>query len=379
MEISFCPVKSLELDLLFRKFDRNGDGVVSFPEFLDSVLKIKEQTSPLVVPQPSVTAAASSLPPLLAGASRFTVDPFEVDEIVGRLRKAVESKPQGAIMDAFTTHAVDGRLTKVGFASATQQLGYKLLSYECDAVFDRLAGREGSVLLRDAVQFVQPVVRAESTVDTAAEELVRVLELTRARMKTSTSQAVETVFRSIDSNGSGNLSRTELDTALRKLGVALLPGELDKLFKHFDKNEDGVVSLQEFLRAMGVIMMVTAQPSVPSTSAPAATVPAAGPTSAVVGSSSGGKWWKQVDKPKLDLESSTAIADVPLSLTSLLSGQPDSAAKRFHEVDSFLAAESDAKARSGDLSQFERSVSFDDEVQRMEHAVWYSVLDSVCV
>ena len=68
------------------------------------------------------------------------------------------------------------------------------------------------------------------------------------------------VFNSIDLNGSGLLSRSELGEALAKLGYELLSSELDVLFRHFDKSGDGVVSKAEFLDRIAV---VTAAPPPP--------------------------------------------------------------------------------------------------------------------
>jgi Ca2+-binding EF-hand superfamily protein len=58
---------------------------------------------------------------------------------------------------------------------------------------------------------------------------------------------VEGVFRGMDTNGSGRLSKRELGAGMDRLGYRLLDWELDLLFDRFDRNRDGVVSLPEFL------------------------------------------------------------------------------------------------------------------------------------
>jgi calcyphosin len=58
------------------------------------------------------------------------------------------------------------------------------------------------------------------------------------------------VFRRIDSNKSKSLDKLEFEWGLRENGHQLSPLDLDRLFKYFDKNLDGSVSYDEFLRAL---------------------------------------------------------------------------------------------------------------------------------
>ncbi|OMJ67014.1 hypothetical protein SteCoe_35940 [Stentor coeruleus] len=58
------------------------------------------------------------------------------------------------------------------------------------------------------------------------------------------------VFRRIDNNQSRSLDRNEFEWGLRENGHQLSPLDYDRLFKYFDKNLDGSVSYDEFLRAI---------------------------------------------------------------------------------------------------------------------------------
>lgn len=58
------------------------------------------------------------------------------------------------------------------------------------------------------------------------------------------------VFRRMDDNGDKHLDKYEFEWGMRESGHALGPADMDRLFKYFDKNRDGRVSYDEFLRAI---------------------------------------------------------------------------------------------------------------------------------
>jgi len=58
------------------------------------------------------------------------------------------------------------------------------------------------------------------------------------------------ILASIDSKGDKRLDREELKVGLRELGVTLSDREVDVVLNAFDRNKDGVVDFEEFLRGI---------------------------------------------------------------------------------------------------------------------------------
>lgn len=54
------------------------------------------------------------------------------------------------------------------------------------------------------------------------------------------------LFRTIDYNHDGKISRDELRSALRSAGLTVPNSNLDKFFSEVDTNNDGVISFEEW-------------------------------------------------------------------------------------------------------------------------------------
>ena len=57
-------------------------------------------------------------------------------------------------------------------------------------------------------------------------------------------------MRSMDTNGSNSLDLVELEDGLHNFGVQLTEKELDRVFKYFDRDSSGTISISEFLRGL---------------------------------------------------------------------------------------------------------------------------------
>jgi len=60
-------------------------------------------------------------------------------------------------------------------------------------------------------------------------------------------------FRSFDENGSNTLDRDDLKNGLEEYGVQLSSGELDQLFRYFDRAGTGSITFDEFLLQLRVL------------------------------------------------------------------------------------------------------------------------------
>lgn len=55
------------------------------------------------------------------------------------------------------------------------------------------------------------------------------------------------LFRRFDTNGDAKLDRHEIQWVLKQNGQNLSPSEFERLFRYFDKNNDGFVNISEFI------------------------------------------------------------------------------------------------------------------------------------
>lgn len=80
---------------------------------------------------------------------------------------------------------------------------------------------------------------ADRSATSDAEALILAKEIRQAR--------AETMFRQLDSDGSGSLDREELQALARTLGTTLSDREISEAMAEVDKDGDGSVDLSEFL------------------------------------------------------------------------------------------------------------------------------------
>jgi len=59
-----------------------------------------------------------------------------------------------------------------------------------------------------------------------------------------------TLFRKFDINGDNRLDRHEISWLLKQNGHYLSEAEFEQLFRYFDKNNDGVLTLSELINGV---------------------------------------------------------------------------------------------------------------------------------
>ena len=82
------------------------------------------------------------------------------------------------------------------------------------------------------------------------EPPLAVLDKIRTVLKEKAGNGVDQLhhtFYRMDKNGSGKLDRHEFAWALKDNGHTLSQHEFERIFKFFDKNNDGILSVQEFM------------------------------------------------------------------------------------------------------------------------------------
>jgi Ca2+-binding EF-hand superfamily protein len=58
------------------------------------------------------------------------------------------------------------------------------------------------------------------------------------------------LFKRYNANSDARLDRHELQWVLKENGHTLTPSEFERIFKYFDKNNEGFISISEFVAAV---------------------------------------------------------------------------------------------------------------------------------
>jgi Ca2+-binding EF-hand superfamily protein len=66
-------------------------------------------------------------------------------------------------------------------------------------------------------------------------------------MLRATNKNIFEIFKTFDTDGSGELSNLEFKNALRSLNIALTAKEIDLILNYCDNSGDGVVNYREFV------------------------------------------------------------------------------------------------------------------------------------
>lgn len=188
-----------------------------------------------------------------------SVDPSRIDRLQAALRTKVETSnsfddPQRAVKKLFADADTDknGTLNEDEFVKhMVNKLNFSGYDVDVRALFRRFdIDRTANLSMQEftSMLFNEPGSRATTAIGKVREVL------TKRAGGVSNLKSLGLQFRILDSDGGGQLSRSELELGLDKLlrgfGVQLSKSEVDELFKLFDYDKSGSVSYDEFLKGI---------------------------------------------------------------------------------------------------------------------------------
>nr|XP_022303659.1 calmodulin, striated muscle-like isoform X3 [Crassostrea virginica]XP_022303728.1 calmodulin, striated muscle-like isoform X3 [Crassostrea virginica] len=120
---------------------------------------------------------------------------------------------------------------------------------------DAMGQKDGSVSIMELKKMVVEGLGQKKTdreiaemfrdIDKNGDGQITKEEFLSEMMKTERKTAVKEAFQKIDKSGDGKLQKAEVAAAMRDIGH-FTEEEIDKMIKKADKNNDGVIDLEEF-------------------------------------------------------------------------------------------------------------------------------------
>lgn len=95
--------------------------------------------------------------------------------------------------------------------------------------------------MKDADHLLHDILAA---VDTSKDGLIQYSEF--KSFFESVERELWGIFSAVDIDGNGKIDKKELRAALVRSGIAVDPKKLDDFFESMDKNNDGVISFEEW-------------------------------------------------------------------------------------------------------------------------------------
>jgi Ca2+-binding EF-hand superfamily protein len=196
-----------------------------------------------------------------------SVNPHKLAQLQLQVFEKVRQRTHGAddegktlqkIMKHFDVEGY-GTIGPKQFRQALETLGCTFADHEIDALFAKFdANGNGKVDYEEMASAfalhgsgnnpnVNPVFGIER------EPPIAVLDKIRTSLRNKPGNGVDTLlhtFYRMDKNGSGKLDRHEFAWALKDNGHTLTQHEFERIFKFFDKNNDGILDLQEFMEGI---------------------------------------------------------------------------------------------------------------------------------
>jgi len=183
----------------------------------------------------------------------------EVDRLEEQLRRHIETKfgcddlrrPKEALRRLFEQFDLDGSefVSRKEFKAALAMLNFVDKDRAMDAMFDRYDRDDSGQLsfkeFSDGIWGLVPVPAAAPQCRALIEKICDAL---RQQKGCNSFRGLTLLFRKMDGNGNKKLDRKEMEEGLKQCGLSLEPEELDMIMEFFDRDGDGTVSVNEFVR-----------------------------------------------------------------------------------------------------------------------------------
>lgn len=152
-----------------------------------------------------------------------------------------------------------GTIEPEEFRKALETLGCTFKDFELDAIFRKYdANSNGKLDYEEFASFfarkgsgnnpnVNPVFGLSR--EPPKQVLEKIMSVLKARGANGI-RGLGIVFRRMDNGRNHKLDRYEFQWGLKENGHDLSPSEFERIFKFFDKNNDGQIDYDEFLRAI---------------------------------------------------------------------------------------------------------------------------------
>jgi Ca2+-binding EF-hand superfamily protein len=142
-----------------------------------------------------------------------------------------------------------GMIDEHEFQEGMERLGYPLSDVESRELFDKFGAAEtgGKIHYRQFLRTVLGDSHHNTRLDSVANKLrTEIVRLAGAGGKGGTFDLAK-VFKGFDTDGDGNISLMEFRNGINSLGMSLSDSEVRALMEFFDKTGDGTISYGEFI------------------------------------------------------------------------------------------------------------------------------------
>eukprot|EP01022_Parablepharisma_sp_SALTPOND_P017028 TRINITY_DN2633_c0_g1_i1.p4 TRINITY_DN2633_c0_g1~~TRINITY_DN2633_c0_g1_i1.p4 ORF type:complete len:412 (-),score=56.34 TRINITY_DN2633_c0_g1_i1:168-1403(-) len=152
-----------------------------------------------------------------------------------------------------------GAITLEQFAKVLTNIGCLFKPEDVRALFMRFADESSGKICSDKIvnyfalkgsgnnPNVKPKFKVEAE---PPNQVLAKIKKTLIERGTTGIRGLGILFRRIDDSGNRKIDRHEFSWAMKENGHCLSPLEFERLFKYFDRNNDGVINYDEFLRGV---------------------------------------------------------------------------------------------------------------------------------